>query len=216
MNNTTFLGIPYLKVKVDSNSYNKKDIIDTIERNYNKSKYRNNWDNHQLNRSNFHHTNKDENNNQFEVVDYSSLEQTYKNIIETFVNQIDFKSNKVKYEYNVVNYTVCNEGQYMRYHDHIAHCDFFMVHYIQFEKGVHKPTLYKNTHVFSEYLEELRPDMCSLTDNTLNNAWMRREIYIDVEEDDLVLAPASVPHMIPVNSKSDKNRITIITNIRLS
>ena len=216
MSNTTFLGLPYLKTKIPPDLYNKKEIIDTIEHNYNISNYRNEWDRNEINRSNFHHTNKDEDNESFEIVNYDSLKDLYDQVVQVFIRKLSFRDDKVNYKWDIVNYTVCNEGQYMRYHDHIAHCDFFMVHYLQFDKEIHKPTLYNNTHVFSDYMEDLRPSLFNSLENNLENAWLKREAYIDVEEDDLVLAPAAVPHMIPVNDKSNKNRITIISNVKIN
>ena len=216
MGNTTFLGLPYLKTKIQPDLYNKKEIINTIEHNYNISNYRNEWDKDEMNRSNFHHTNKDEGNEKFELVNYDSLKDLYDQVVQVFIRKLSFKDHKVNYNWNIVNYTVCNKGQYMRYHDHIAYCDFFMVHYLQFDKKMHKPTLYNNTHIFSDYMKDLRPSLFNSLENNLENAWLNTEAYIDVEEDDLVLAPAAVPHMIPVNDKSNKNRITIISNVKIN
>ena len=113
----TLFGLPYYKVKIIANSYDKENIVKTIENNYQRSSYRNKWDKHSLNSSNFHHSNHDENNTLFARVDYSSLIPVYKDIIESFI--------AAPYKHDIVNYTVCNEGQYMKYHDHIFHCDFF-------------------------------------------------------------------------------------------
>ena len=43
---------------------------------------------------------------------------------------------------------------------------------------------HNNTHVFSEYLQDLRPGMTRVLENNLDNSWLRREAYIDVEEDE--------------------------------
>lgn len=219
MSNTTFLGIPYLKTRISPDLYDKKEIINTIEHNYNISNYRNKFDKHEMNRSNFHHFFKDEDNKSFKIVNYDSLKDLYDKVVQDFIRKLSFKNDKyhrVKYRWDIVNYTVCNEGQYMRYHDHIVHADFFMIHYLQFDKEVHKPTLYNNTHIFSDYIRDFRTDLYNCLENNLDNAWLKREVYIDVEEDDLVLAPAAIPHMIPVNDKSNKNRITIVSNIKIN
>lgn len=204
---STFFGLPYYKTKIQPRSYDKEQIIKTIEDNYSQSSYRNEWDKNDLNKSNFHHSNSDESNSTFAKVDYSSLISIYRDIIESFID--------IPYQHDIVNYTVCNEGQYMKYHDHIFHCDFFMIHYVQFDRRVHQPTLYKNTHVFSDYFEDLRYDTFSNSNSSIDNAWMRKEYAIDVDEDDVVIAPSAVPHMIPVNQKSAINRITIVSNITL-
>lgn len=205
---SNFFGLPMYQTSIHPNSYDKKNIIKTIEDNYSRSTYRNEWDKFQINSSNFHHSNSDESNPTFAKVDYSSLIHIYRSIIDDFIG--------APYKHDIVNYTVCNEGQYMKYHDHIFHCDFFMIHYVQFDKLVHKPTLYKNTHVFADYFEDLRWDTFSNSEDNLDNAWMRKEIFIDVDEDDIVIAPSSVPHMIPVGQKSELNRITIVSNITLT
>ena len=204
---SSFFGLPYLKTKIRPRSYDKKNIIKTIEDNYVLSNNRNEWDKHELNKSNFHHSNSDEDNSYFSAVDYTSLLKPYRKVIDSFI--------KAPYRYDIVNYTVCNEGQYMKYHDHIFHCDYFMVHYVQFDKKIHTPTLYKNTHVFSEYFEDLRYDTFSNTEDNIENAWMRKEYAIEVDEDDVVIVPSAVPHMVPVNQKSPTNRITIVTNITI-
>jgi len=204
----TLFGLPYYKVKIIADSYDKENIVKTIENNYQRSSYRNKWDKHSLNSSNFHHSNHDENNTLFARVDYSSLIPVYKDIIESFI--------VAPYKHDIVNYTVCNEGQYMKYHDHIFHCDFFMIHYVQFDKQMHEPTLYKNTHIFSDYFEDLRYDTFVNSADNMNNAWMRKEIALDVEEDSVVIVPSAVPHMIPpMVQKSPINRITIVSNITL-
>jgi hypothetical protein len=91
-----------------------------------------------------------------------------------------------------------------------------MIHYVQFDKLIHKPTLYKNTHIFSDYFEDLRWDTFSNSEDNIDNSWMRKEIFIDVDEDDVVIMPSSVPHMIPLGQKSELNRITIVSNITLT
>ena len=66
---STFFGLPYYKTKIQPRSYDKEQIIKTIEDNYSQSSYRNEWDKNDLNKSNFHHSNSDESNSTFAKVD---------------------------------------------------------------------------------------------------------------------------------------------------
>ncbi len=209
------LQLPYLKTNISESLYDKQSIINTIENNYNLSNSRNAWDKNYFNPSYLHQSTLDEENTIFEKINYQSIIPVYKDVIEVFLKQLSLNKD-VNYFWEICNYTVCSESQFMNYHDHIADCDFFMVHYIQFDKKYHKPTLYKNTHCFANYLSYLRPKMYDSFKDNLENSWLRSEFFIEVDENDVVIVPSAIPHMIPPNKKGTKNRITLVTNIKIS
>ena len=70
-------GIPVYKSSLDSNSYDKKGILNTILNNFEKSNDRNNWDNESYIKSKIHHSLCDESNQTFEKPDFSSLKSVY-------------------------------------------------------------------------------------------------------------------------------------------
>ena len=103
----------------------------------------------------------------------------------------------------------------MRMHDHIGNSDFFLVHYVSFDKEKHFPTIYHNTHTFGDYFKHIRTDLCEMVEDNLQSAWMRPQVFLNVEEDTIVCMPCSLPHFFSNVHKSHKNRITIITNFSL-
>ena len=70
-------GIPLYKSNIDPNSYDKESILNTILSNYEKSNDRNNWDNESYIKSKIHHSLCDEQNQNFEKPDFSSLRSVY-------------------------------------------------------------------------------------------------------------------------------------------
>ena len=64
-----FFGMPIWRENIDSRTYNKKEIIDTITRNYRKNRSRNRW---LPNISNLHHMYDDWDNRKYEVPDWNN------------------------------------------------------------------------------------------------------------------------------------------------
>ena len=95
--------------------------------------------------------------------------------------------------------------------------DFAVVHYIQFDKKQHTPTMFENTLPHVDYLCQLRPQLTKvLSGNHPANSWAFKEWYLDTEEDDFCFAPAYLKHRIDPQSSKNKNRITLVLNITLS
>ena len=93
-----FFGMPIWRENIDSKSYNKKEIIDTITRNYQKNRSRNTWwsdtsaDVRQV-YSNVHHVYSDWGNKEYEVPDWNnSLLDLYTNVLQRFFNTINAQS----------------------------------------------------------------------------------------------------------------------------
>ena len=64
-----FFGMPIWRENIDSKLYNKKEIIDTITRNYQKNRSRNTW---WSNTSNLHHMYNDWDNTEYEVPNWNN------------------------------------------------------------------------------------------------------------------------------------------------
>ena len=202
-------GIPYHIESIKD--YDKKKIIDDIHHNYNIDKGRNKWDEF----SNLHHANKDSFNKDFKEIDFKPLiplyEKSISNFLSTFKGCKDFK-----FDFEIVNYTCVTKDQFMKMHDHVMLSDFHAVHYVKFNPKVHKSTLYKNTHMFSDYFKHLRKGFYeSMDDTPIENSWLQSDYYLDVKEDDLLILPSCIPHMIS-SVKTEETRITIVLNIKVN
>jgi hypothetical protein len=202
-------GIPYHIESI--NGYNKQEIINDITFNYNKDKGRNKWDEF----SNLHHANKDSFNKEFKEINFQPLIPLYEKAISNFL--MTLKSNKdFSFKFDIVNYTCVTRDQFMKMHDHIKLSDFHAVHYVKFNPSVHKSTLYKNTHIFGDYLKHLRKGFYeSMDEKQIENSWLQSDYYLDVKEDDMLILPSCIPHMIPA-VKTDETRITIVLNIKVN
>lgn len=210
----SILGLPYAHLTLSPSLYDKKNILADIEYNYLLDKKRNAWDSNLPHSSTLHHSNCDDKNDEFRKINYDKVLLEYEKIINSFLLNFSYNQESIRFNFDIVNYTCINDSQYMREHDHIGHCDFFMIHYIQFDPENHKPTIYKNTHSFAPYLNDIK-DSSKFLKNNLQNVWREKEFVIDVQEDDIVIMPGAIPHLVLNTNTSVKNRITIVVNFSL-
>ncbi len=210
----SILGLPYAHLSLSSKLYDKSKIISDIEHNYLLDKQRNNWDADLSHSSTLHHSNCDDKNSFFLKINYEKIIPEYEKIIKDFLSNLSYNQKDIKFNFDIVNYTCINDNQYMREHDHIGHCDFFMIHYIQFDEKNHSPTIYKNTHSFAPYINDIK-NTNKFLKNNLQNVWREKDFIINVKEDDIVIMPGAVPHLVVNKNNSVKNRITIVINFNL-
>ena len=209
-------GIPIYKTKIDPSLYDKDKLLSTIKKNYSLGP-RNNEAKWKLD-ANIHMSYDDEGNSEFESMDYTKLEKVYENVFNNFVKDL-----KLNYEgtincvYDIINYTVSNKDDYMNFHNHLPGDDFGCVHYLQLDKD-QLGTKFKNTHNFSDYFKYLRPNMHNSMDKQdTMNSYAYGYYTINVEEDDMIIFPSIAEHGInKIEKLSDKLRITIATNLRLT
>ena len=201
-------GLPYYQSKIDSQSYDKNNIIDDILYNYNLDKNRNVW----RPNSNLHHVFNDENNTKFKKINYGSLENIYKFHVRNFL--ISSLKKDLDFELKIVNYTCMLSDQYMELHHHNG--DFAGIHYLKFNKNEHKSTLYKNPYAWGTFLNELTANsfVSSIEMSNEKFSYLFDEWSLNVEEDDFVLTPALLPHLVPL-CKSNDHRISIISYIKI-
>jgi len=203
-------GLPILITKINSNSYDKKNILEDIEKNYNNSNIRNKWSN-SFYQTNIHHSHSDKNSS-FKEINYSSLKNCYDHCIQKYFNHCGF-TKKFNYSYEFVNYTCTDRDSLMEPHIHSS-CEFSMVHYCQFDKKEHLPTIFISPYIFSDYWNSKK--MINLLDKSnTNESWLFSEWKHDIEEDDVIIYPSILKHFLR-NIKSNKKRITIATNIYIS
>lgn len=205
------------KQKIDPNSWNKKQFVDTVYENYRRDPFRSAWSND----GTLHHCYNDWNNPKFLPYELERLMQIYGALTEQFVRILPLK-NIPRYNFVFVNVTANRSGQYMGEHDHIdsngeGGCCYSCVHYVKLES--HQPsTTFVNPLMFGQYertMDYLKMHLDhSLTQNsTFFNKW-----EIPTEEDDFVIFPSYLKHKIRGDWKQkDPNelRITNVVNINL-
>lgn len=205
-------GLPYHKGKIDSNSYNKKKIIEDINSNYEKDPRRNKWSNHNL-----HHSNLDKGNPDFIDIDFSELLPLYEKEIYKFFGQYDrlSVSNNLKLNIEIANYTATKNDQYMGEHAHIPSL-FYGIHYLKFDSTCHKPTIHRNTNSFPRYTHHIHSDFYdAMNGSCIENSWLYQSWEFNTDEDDFFIIPAIVEHSLQP-SYSDKLRISVVMNIDLT
>ena len=96
-----FFGMPIWRENIDSKSYNKKEIIDTITRNYQKNRSRDSlWST----TSDVHHMYGDWDNTDYESTDWdNSLIGLYRGVLQRFFDSIS--AQKFNFDFEVANYT---------------------------------------------------------------------------------------------------------------
>jgi len=207
-------GHPFSVVNLKGEDYNKKEIIDTIEKNYSINNKRDNWDKNSIEKNYLHHSYGDWNNDKFLKINFTKLTEKYKIIIENFLNELHFKNN-IKFKFEIVNYTCIKNNQFMKEHIH-PFTDFTMIHYVKFNKNIHESTVFKNTHSHSSFTEVLNTKLMENLDfSFVENSYMCKVFKLNIEEDDICIVPGLIPHYVPVNENASESRITIVTNINI-
>jgi len=208
--NITLFGLPVLIAKIDKKSYNKKSIISTIEKNFKLNKKRNLWDKSSI----LHHAYNDFFNSKYHKVNFDTLVPVYQKTLLTLFSRMDLLS-AYQFDFKIVNYTCLGSSNYMRAHIHPG-VDFTAVHYIQFDKKHHAPTLFENASPHAEYIDNLRPELFKiLSSEHPSNSWVYKDWTLNVEEDDFCFSPSFLRHRIDPQTSKKKNRITIVLNITL-
>ena len=208
MDKTLIFGFPVFTTKISKSLYERKKIISTIEQNFKINNQRNKWDKQSV----MHHSYNDWSNPTYKKVNFSTLLPVYKKVIQEIVDQMSF-SKPIQYTFQIVNYTCLGSSNYMASHDHPG-CDFSAVHYLQFDKVNHSPTLFENSSPHVNYMLTLRPDLlATLAPNHNVNSWAYRDWKLDSDEDDFCLVPGVMRHCIESQQSKKKNRITVVINV---
>jgi len=203
--------------KINADLYNKKEIIDTIERNYKKDSTRNTWDRENRSSlflsSNLHQSLDDEPNPDFELPNYNELLPLYNQKIIEYFDLLKFTKD-IKYSYKIVSYTCMTNAQYMASHYH-NDSDFTAVHYIKFDDKEHTPTIFENKSDFVGYVKHIRPNLLNLLDKTdIKNSWLLKNWKFNIKEDDICITPSLLHHCVE-KQNSKNTRIAIVLNITI-
>jgi hypothetical protein len=207
---------PVYVTTIDPTSYKKDEFIKAVESNYNKSPYRNKWDNDE---SDIHHIYDDYDNPLFEKYDFEgmfkSLKDQYANIAKEYVMQMHFDKT-VSYGWTIVNVTGMKEAQFMMPH---AHMEFdgekttiaSAVHYLRYKEG-HLSTMFQTPLAVMYDLYTYKTYRKVLDVTYPENSSYFTDYYLDVKEDEIHIFPSYLKHYVP-RQKSDELRITVVVNI---
>jgi hypothetical protein len=202
-------GIPYYHAKILPEFFNKTEIVETIKRNYEIEPLRNKWN---IN-SKLHHSNNDENNCDFEKIDFSQLMPIYIDHIKIFFDMYNFFNCPVKVQIEEANYTCMTKNNYMTEHNHPV--PFVGVHYIKFNKDKHSTIKFINPNSFTvddskkfygEYVKLLNKE-------NFNNFYFFKDVLPKIEENDFIIVPGVLKHSVPEFNETDELRMSIAINI---
>lgn len=199
---------PVWKVKIPPDSYNKQEILEVVEHNYNLQPTRNalapTFD------STGHHYYRDWDNPKFKEVDIDPLNKIYKEIIKDFGSKI--KVNQLIYcEYEIVNIHASKSNQNLKIHDHPTF--YSTVHYLSLKKE-HQLTTFYNPLIIGQYASTIS-DVKKLVANDISNSNYFHQWNLEVEEDDFVLFPSYLKHEVIETSNTENLRVTVSTNITI-
>lgn len=198
---------PVWKVKIPPNSYNKQEILEVVEHNYNLQPIRNTltptFD------STGHHYYRDWDNPNFKEVNMDPLNTIYKEIIKDFGSQI--KVNQlICCEYEIVNIHASKSNQNLKMHDHPG-TFYSTVHYVSLKKE-HQVTKFYNPLIIAQYASTIS-DVKELVANDISNSNYFHHWNLEVEEDDFILFPSYLKHEVTETPKTENLRVTLSTNI---
>tara|TARA_A200000113_G_scaffold3600_1_gene3845 strand:+ start:676 stop:1305 length:630 start_codon:yes stop_codon:yes gene_type:complete len=191
------------KFHIDPNLYNKQSIIDIVEKNYQKNSYRNKFDSN----SDIHHSYADFDNDDYDKPVLDKLTDVYNNTFTELIKKLQFKS----FQYSLDNIVATKGSQYMAPHNHLPVADYSCIHYIKFNKDVHKPTTFRNPSMFAKSLHHIKPKFKPRI-NEIDFSIFSEKHFVLTAEDDMIIIPSYLEHQVD-KSYNDEMRITIVTNL---
>ena len=207
------------KIKIDPLSFNKREILDIIEKNYtmNIKEYKN--EDGPFNTINNYFNNW--NNKNFQKLPLDNLSKIYDDLIKKFIDDLDFCYD-YKYKWELVNINVGNG--FMEQHDHLnghldEKCYFVMSHFLSFDEKIHSNTTFINP-TFVKKLKDYNFNFINKfkDDNiSLENTIYLENYEIKVQEDDVLIFPGYLEHSVYPSKKEsqDKLRVVTIANINI-
>jgi hypothetical protein len=201
------------KTIIEPTSFDKSGIIDSVLRNYELQKERNEWDDN----SHMHHYYNDWDNELFEKVDLSSITDQYKDIYQNILNIMFNKP--IEFKVVVENITVHKGGNTdMAVHNHINDNVFLSgVHYIKCDETSSKLT-FVNPLTYSEYPNISIKNITSTSldgSDVVNSSYFKEWNYAPIENEILIF-PSYLNHRVyPSKIKNDEFRIAIVTNLQI-
>lgn len=202
------------KTKIDSNLYNKQDLLNIIEKNYNISKERKSPDPiYPATEYHTYHGNFE--NIKFEKINFEKLIPLYNIEITNFLNNLNMK-NECQFNYAIANVNVGKNGWMDRHHHLNDNCQYVFIHYLSFDNLHHPHTLFYNNTLnnYNEYYSKKYRDMLlDIPEHSVHHKYWSFNTY----EDDFYIFPAYLDHgVLPNEKKTDKLRILVVGNININ
>jgi hypothetical protein len=194
--------IPIWHDYVDPNTYNKTQLLTSIENNYKINPKRNKWDAP----SNMHHGYDDWDDPQYEKLNYNMLKIVYQNKINNFVNEVFDNIGDYNCNLQIVNYTAVDSFGHMTKHNHLGKkCSFVGVHYLKFDPTQHSSIRFWNPHTMFINLIGVHPEFSNL-------GFGNHTVIPPIEEDMILIYPSFLEHDIPQQKETDSLRVSIAFN----
>ena len=224
-NNLKFLfGLPYHRGKINPLLYDKQKLLEDFEVNYKIDPFRDKWKTNRPNSEKeiyLHHCiDDDDDNSEFLNLDnhYQKLKFLYDLEIKKFFYCINIKE-KISWRVDVTDYNLARGQVYLSPHHHLGAGGFTAVHYVSFDAENHSPTAYVNGNSFGQYID-LNPSYkvlkSKLDPEDPANSWLFNDYCLSIDEDDFVIIPTSLAHLVPLKkNQGDKLRATIALDIML-
>ena len=199
------------KASIDPDSYNKTGIIEKAMINYSVEPEKNSWDNE----SNLHHYY----GSMFEAPgEIKTLEKCYAKIIDEYIKSIKTNHNELEYRWKMVNFAV--NTKYMAPHDHYYQAKgwqsaFSACHYISYDWKDHSPTKFLNPLIFGQYGYNTSGISVALDRSNIDNSTYFADYSPSVREDDIIIFPAWLKHVVinGIKRETNKPRILGVANI---
>jgi len=145
-------------------------------------------------------------------LDKKIFDNFYQNEIKNFMIKAGFNIN---HQWNVRTnywYNISLNNSYQEVHDHLGGpviINYAAVHFLKFNKHVHAGTVFYNP------LESvLKSTLPTTNDKFKPTDYQGLQKMAQVEEEDLIIFPAYVPHSV-MTQNSDEERITIAFNLSI-
>ena len=214
MEKIDLFSIPVYKTYIDPKSYNKQELYDLIEENYNTSPFRKSLDPYYP-LSSFHTYHGNFHNEAFKNVNLENLIPILDEKIKSFVQSLNTKRGFV-YEWHIVNVNVGKDG-WMDRHRHsgeiLKNSMYAFTHYLSFDKYNHPKTDFYNESIIPHITKRHRELLTNTSENSINH----HTFSFETEEDDMFIFPSYLTHgVFPTYRDSNKLRIIVAGNIYIT
>jgi hypothetical protein len=215
-------GLPYYTGKINPLLYDKQKLLEDFEVNYKIDPLRDKWKSNTPNsgENSLHHSYDDKQNTEFLDLEdhYKQLEFLYDSEIKKFFCSFDFRE-KVSWVSNITDYGLSRGQVYLSPHHHMPGGGFTAIHYVSFDAENHSRTAYVNGNSFAQYMD-MNPSYSVLKSKLDSedpaNSWLFNDYCLSIDEDDFVIIPTSITHLVPLKkNQGDKLRAIIVMDIMI-
>jgi hypothetical protein len=211
MEKINLFSIPVYKTRIDPKLYNKQELYDIIEENYNKSPFRKSFDpDYPL--SSFHTYHANFHNDAFKNLNFEHLTPLLDEKIKSFIQLLNTKREFV-YEWHIVNVNVGKDGWMDRHRHDDGNNMYVFTHYLSFDKFNHPKTDFHNESIIPHITKRHKELLTNDNENSIHYDCFS----FGTEEDDMFIFPSYLTHgVFPTYRDSNKLRILVVGNIHIT